>query len=96
MKKLNHLFRKLKRTYIVSDYAGSHEWIYTRDALCKLHLRLILRGRNSFGFPRLLARKINTKWAYALMMRYESHIYIERLDPSKDQITHHSPWDGCM
>ena len=83
-----------KRTYIVSKY-NSYEWINTEDAYCALFLKLKLwrEGWKPFVInpPLWLAVKLSEWFGWRTLR--ETDVTVEYLDNTKDQVTHHSPYD---
>lgn len=81
-------------TIIVSNYSGYYESIHTEESLSILTIKLkyILKGYRVHNTP---------LWYAKLMYKYfnkrvyqGANISFERLDRTKDQVTHWSPYDN--
>lgn len=85
----------MKRTYIVSTY-NSYEWITTEDAYCKLQLLIKYhrKGYKVWDYPLWLVKFI--KKHFNILLNWgNKNVNIEKYIKGSDQITYHSPWDGC-
>jgi hypothetical protein len=79
---------------IVSNYSGFYESINTEDSLCMLTIKVkyMLKGYKVYSTPLWYAKLIHKYFNKRVYK--QANISFEKFDPTKDQITFHSPWSN--
>lgn len=86
---------------IVQNLSGFYESIHTEDATCILELKIkyALKGYKVFRPSEIWMDRIY-RWSGKKFNPWfrigQNNMFFEKFDPSKNQVTFHSPWDNFL
>ena len=85
-----------KKTFIVSTYNNSYEWITTKDTRSLLFLKLKYwrDGHRVWDYPLWLARLVYKITGKGILRG--KTVTFEKYIPGSDQITYHTPYHNFL
>jgi hypothetical protein len=85
-----------RKTYIVSTYVNSYEWITTKDCYSLLLLKLwyVKQGYRVWDYPLWFGRLVYKITGKGILRGKD--VTFEKYIPGSDQITYHTPYHNFL